>query len=214
MAEAISTGTTSTGINPSRRYSFGSQRPSTEFDANVPAGVDPEAAWRFGNSTRGRRTGTTAAQRAGADPNYTPGYGRASNQNRTGASSLTPQGDWDSQFVPHLAAQMQPTSAAPSAADVNAAGARLDTPPPTPPAGGIPPAGPALPQSSAPSLPVLPSPGSTSGPQMQQINGTQSTVRQVTGLPAGQKAFSSFVPGQNSQTNLAKRTRPPVDPLS
>lgn len=40
---------------------------------------------------------------------------------------------------------------------------------------------------------------------IQQTDGSQSSVRQVTGLPAGQTASASFVPGQNSPANLALR---------
>lgn len=208
-----------TGMMRNQRYGAENQRPHSEFDANTPANVDPEGLWRFSNSTRGRRTGTTAAERAGGVAGYTPGYGRSSNQNRTGSSSLTPQAQWDAQFIPHLGEQMQPREAPNSAppSDRMQEGDRI-MPPQAPAAGGIPSPGPTPPAAPA-VLPILPpSPGLQGAarptPQIEQIDGSQSSVRQVTGLPTGQRASASFVPGQNTPQNLAKRTRPVVDPLS
>lgn len=184
--------------------------PAVAFDDTLPEGVDPDANWRHANGTGHRRGGSTAAERAGQVPDYTPGYGRSSAQNSYGASSLTRKAAWDEGFTPHLGPQMGQTPAAPPAV----------TPPPAVP--------PVLPPAASPTaLPVLPpSPGATgatpsvppmpSGPAIQQLTGTDggATVRQVTGLPSGQRASATFIPGQNSKDNLAKRTRPPVDPLS
>lgn len=202
-----------------QRYGGESQRPRSEFDTNTPANVDPEGLWRFSNSTRGRHAGSTAAERAGGVAGYTPGYGRASNQNRTGTSSLTPQPQWDAQFTPHLGAEMQPREATNSTPPTDRMDSGDRVIPPAPAGTGIPSPGPAMPSAPA-ALPVLPpSPGlqgatPSTTPQIQQIDGSQSSVRQVTGLPTGQHANASFVPGQNTPQNLAKRTRPAIDPLS
>lgn len=73
---------------------------------------------------------------------------------------------------------------------------------PVPSPGGLP-----------PSLPATPHPD-TPAPPIQQASGVGATVRTATGLPPGQAANATFVPGQNTPANLAKRTRPPVDPYS
>lgn len=206
----------------------GSGGPRSSFDANTPAGVDPEGLWRFSNTDKYRRTGATTAERAGAVPGYTPGYGRSSNRNAGGsagggASSLTPQAQWDAQFQPHLAAQMQPqlgpameTARHGTSDNIQSGGAAgnillgaaLPTPPPTPASAPVLPNS-ATPPPASPGLPVLPQ-----TPGIRQDTGSQSPVRSVTGLPPGQSASATFVPGQNSPQNLAKRTRPPVDPLA
>ena len=86
-----------------------SEPPKVAYDANVPAGVDPEAQWRMGNSTKWRRVGSTAAQRAGADPGYKPGYGASAAGNTSGpvmlGGGITPQNQWDEQFKPRMGTQ-------------------------------------------------------------------------------------------------------------
>lgn len=206
----------------------GTSAPRAQYDDTLPEGVDPETRWRIASSDRFRRIGTTTAQRAGADPNYRPGYGRSSNRNAGGsmgggAGSLTPQAQWDAQFQPHLAAQMQPqlgpameTARHGTSDNIQSGGevgnlllgAALPTPPPTPASAPVLPNS-ANPPPASPGLPLLPQ-----TPRIQQDTGSQSTVRSVTGLPPGQSASATFVPGQNSPQNLAKRTRPPVDPLA
>lgn len=235
------------GMGIRRGYSGGTgggySGPRSSFDANTPAGVDPEGLWRFSNTDKYRRTGATTAERAGAVPGYTPGYGRSSNRNAGGsmgggAGSLTPQAQWDAQFQPHLAAQMQPQLGPAmetarhgtamnqqSGMDVGAAliGAASPTAPPPAASPVLPPA--ATPEPASPGLPVLPpSPGiqqqgggMTFDPStgIRQAVGAQGSVyRAIPGLPQGQSASATFVPGQNSPQNLAKRTRPPVDPLA
>lgn len=206
----------------------GSSGPRSSFDANTPAGVDPEGLWRFGNTDRYRRTGATSAERAGAVPGYTPGYGRSSNRNAGGsmgggASSLTPKAQWDAQFQPQLGPMMQqlrhgvqdtpapqvfPDNPAATAAAAEAARANGYQGAPTAPAPS-PVLPPATPPPASPGLPVLPP-----SPGIQQTDGSQSSVRAATGLPPGQTANATFVPGQNNPQNLSKRTRPPVDPLA
>lgn len=256
MATANSTASTP-GLLRSQRFEMGgeSQRPRTEFDANVPAGVDPEAAWRYGSSDRFRRHGTTAAERAGLSPGYTPGYGRSAAANSGSGNSLTPRAQWDAGFQQHLTPAAQadhkdwlwPTggAATPEHPGLGAAPSQISTMPPSqvPPAGGgIPSPGPAAP-APTPGLPVLPpSPGLTGAspqppmltqandptfdqtdpsaptrpipgnPRIQQTQDQSGVNRTVTGLPAGQRASSTFVPGQNSPKNIAKRQ--PVDPLA
>lgn len=213
MAESISTASGFRGLRPTYGEGGRSSGPRSSFDSNVPAGVDPEGLWRFGNMDKFRRTGTTSAERAGAVPGYTPGYGRASNRNATGgAGSLTPQAQWDANFTPQLGPQMQQqrtgamgNQQAGDAAGNLLLGAALPTTPTTPPDSPVlPPAA-----TPAPALPVLPP-----YPGIQQDTGSQSTVRSITRLPPGQSASATFIPGQNSPQNLAKRTRPPVDPLA
>lgn len=218
------------GMGIRRGYSGGMgggySGPRAAFDDALPAGVDPEDRWRRANSDRYRRIGTTTAQRAGAN-GYTPGYGQASNRNvggsqGAGAGSLTPQAQWDAQFQPHLASQMQPQlgpametarhgTAMNQQSGMDAGAALIGAASPTAPTPAaspvLPPA--ATPAPASPRLPVLPQ-----TPGIQQDTGSQSTVRSVTGLPPGQTANATFVPGQNSPQNLAKRTRPPVDPLA
>lgn len=218
------------GMGLRRGYSGGGggySGPRSSFDANTPAGVDPEGLWRFSNTDKYRRTGTTGAERAGAVPGYTPGYGRSSTRNAGGsmgggAGSLTPQAQWDAQFQPHLAAQMQPQlgptmetarhgTAMNQQSGMDAGAALIGAASPTAPTPAtspvLPPA--ATPAPASPGIPVLPP-----SPGIQQSTDNQSTTRSVTGLPQGQTASASFVPGQNSPQNLAKRTRPPVDPLA
>jgi len=77
---------------------FKNRRPVSEFDERTPEGVDPEAAWRFSNSTKFRRHGTTAAERSGNVANYTPGYGRSSSRNRE--QGMTDNESWDKAFHP------------------------------------------------------------------------------------------------------------------
>lgn len=198
------------------------------FDENVPAGVDPEALWKFASSDRGKRHGSTTAERAGKVAGYTPGYGRSAAGN-TG-QGLTPRPQWDANFEQRLTPAAQadhrdwlwPTggAATPEHPGMGAQPSQLSTMPPSAappvasPSGGIPSPGPApvLPPAANP-LPT-PSPGDVSGHPIQQIDGTQSGVRQVTGLPTGQQASASIVPGQNNPQTLAKRTRPPIDPFS
>lgn len=203
----------------SQNYSFGggSSAPRSNYDDNVPAGVDPEGQWRFSNSDRGRRHGTTSAERAGAVPGYTPGYGRGSAQNSNG-NGLTPRAQWDAKFQQRLTPAAQadhvgwlwPASSGGATSPENPG---LGEPRPQQPT-----TNPLLPPSAnpaAPTLPVLPpSPGLGTLPPIQQADGSQSTVRSVTGLPPGQTASASFVPGQNNPQSLAKRARPPVDPLA
>lgn len=215
MADSLSTGQGIRGR--SQNYSFGGSgnSPRSNFDDNVPAGVDPEGAWRFGNSDRFRRHGTTAAERAGAVPGYTPGYGRSAAGNTSGG--LTPRAQWDSNFQQRLTPAAQadhvgwlwPASSGGATSPENPG---LGEPRPQQPA-----TNPLLPPAATPAMPALPvlppSPG-LGAPVIQQTDGSQSSVRAVTGLPSGQTASASFVPGQNNPQNLAKRTRPPVDPLA
>lgn len=229
MATSTSTAQGTRYINP--RYSgFGGgegRSPRSSFDADVPAGVDPEGAWRFSNSSRGRRTGATSAERAGDVAGYTPGYGRSSNQNTSGG--LTPKSEWDSLFTPRLAGQVQQRKAADAFSMVPGMGTAMDMtknatqlpPAANPPAPSAPPAPAPLPmppspgtmgQAPAPASPVI---GAIGGRPLEQNVGTTGNVqRRVTGLPPGQTASASFVKGQNSPQNLATRTRKPVDPLA
>lgn len=227
MNPAISTGYGSrTGIGSYGESGRGYSGPRAGFDDNVPAGVDPEAQWRFSNSNRFRHAGTTAAERAGAVPGYTPGYGRSSNRNSGGsmgggASSLTPKAEWDAQFTPHLAGQMQPQLGPQMAQLRNGAPATggpdtngnvftpgLAGPVYTPPSGS-----PSMASASPTSLPVLPPSPGLGQPPIQQTDGSQSSVRSVTGLPPGQSASATFVPGQNAPKPMAK-SRPTADPLA
>lgn len=245
MATSISTAQGTRYINP--RYSGfgggeGGHSPRSSFDADVPAGVDPEGSWRFSNSSRGRRTGATSAERAGDVAGYTPGYGRSSNQNTSGG--LTPRSQWDSLFTPRLTQQFAADKAAGDAtrfAQSNPSGsqtAALGTSP-MPGAGMsamamnaargvgvspvLPPAATPPPQSPIPMPPSTgemsagqqPSPvvGSIAGHPMDQAGSPGNLQRQVTGLPPGQRANASLVQGQNSPQNLATR-RKPVDPLA
>lgn len=223
MATSTSTAQGIRSLNP--RYSGGGEGtrgPRSAFDADVPPGVDPEAQWRYANSTKFRRTGSTAAERAGATPGYTPGYGRSSNQNGMGASSLTPKAQFDDLFTPHLTGQMDTARnglpPAPAAQTTPAVLPPAVTPPAAPVAPAIPAPMPLPPspgtmdQAPPPASPVI---GSIGGRPLEQNVGTTGNVqRQVTGLPPGQTASASFVKGQNSPQNLATRTRKPVDPLA
>lgn len=175
-----------------------------KFDADTAEGVDPEGAWRFQNSTKFQRKGSTSAERAGMDPSYTPGYGRASSANRP--MGFTP--DFDALFTPQLGAQIpKATPPAPAIPANLPPAATPAVPPVTPSPGDV--------SRAAPSAPMTPAPTARpSTPNIITDTGTQSAVRTAIGLPAGQSASASFVPGQNTKANLAKRTRPPVDPLS
>lgn len=229
MAESISTASGFRGLRPTYGEGGGHSGPRAQYDDTLPAGVDPEGQWRAANSDRYRRIGSTTAERAGI-PGYRPGYGRSSNKNATGgAGSLTPQAQWDAQFTPQLGPQMQQQRTGMNTGATGGEHGGLDasgnvyTPglagpvygnPTGAPRVAAPPASPVLPPAATPTpvspgLPVLPP-----SPGIQQTTGSQSTVRSVTGLPPGQTANATFVPGQNSPQNLAKRTRPPVDPLA
>lgn len=201
--------------------------PRAAYDDNTPAGVDPEGLWRFSNTSKYRRTGATTAERAGAVPGYTPGYGRSSNRNATGgASSLTPQAQWDDQFRPHLGPQMDQQRHGADYAQANeaagnvAGNAMLGLPSGAQPSPAVLPVLPlaATPAPIAPTPPATPSPGSVgqvSGHPVTQYDASNGVAQRiVSGLPKGQQAGSSFVPGQNTPKNLATRTRPPVDPLA
>lgn len=171
-----------------------------KFDADTAEGVDPEGAWRFQNSTKFQRKGSTSAERAGMDPSYTPGYGRASSANRP--IGFTP--DFDALFTPQLANVLPK-------ADVHSWDPAYS--------GNVKPTSPGLnapDRSAGPTVVAPPRQQWQSGTPLptQDTTGTQSSVRTVQGLPTGQGASASFVPGQNTKANLAKRTRPPVDPLS
>lgn len=182
------------------RSSKGSNRPTVPFDSDVPTGVDPEAAWRLANSGKGNRKGTTSAQRAGIDPGYTPGYGRSAQGNRPyGFSS-----NWADNFtpgkiqIPKSGQEMEGGTVLPPAA--NPPAANVATPPP-----------PSVPPVPAPSIVNPPAPATTG---METISGTGQSINRITGLPKGQKAYASFVPGQNNPASLSRRTRQPVDPLA
>lgn len=227
MAESISTASGFRGLQHGYSGGGSSSTPHAQYDDTLPEGVDPEGRWRAASSDRYRRIGSTTAERAGI-PGYRPGYGRSSNKNATGgAGSLTPQAQWDAKFTPQLGPQMQQQRTGMNTGATGGEHGGLDasgnvyTPGLAGPVYGnptgattvtsAPPASPVLPPAAtpAPALPVLPP-----SPAIQQDTGSQSTVRSVTGLPPGQTANATFVPGQNSPQNLAKRTRPPVDPLA
>lgn len=200
------------------RSSKGANRPTVPFDSDVPAGVDPEGAWRLANSGKGNRKGTTSAQRAGMDPGYTPGYGRSAAGNRPyGFSS-----NWAEMFkpqiqIPKVGQEMAGGQVLPPAAN---APAQAATPPPPPPAATPPPAG-SFRQVSSGDFADRPGSNGFAG---EPIPGTQASMRvsnypevslrEITGLPKGNEARSSFIPGQNSPANLAKRKRAPIDPLA
>lgn len=183
-------------------YGFGHQGPRAGFDADVPAGVDPEGQWRMANSSKFRRTGTTAAERQGRVAGYTPGYGRSAPNNSTGANSLTPKSEWDANFVPRLGAQMGQQPPAPPEPSPT------PTLPTTPaPAAPLPPAaspGTVLPLTPPPTPP--PSPTASPG-DISSTTGPGGTFKRVEGLPSGQRATSTIIPGQNNPQNLAKRPR-------
>lgn len=224
MATSTSTAQGIRSINPRYSGGEGSRGPRSSFDADVPAGVDPEGQWRYANSDKYRRTGSTAAERAGSVAGYTPGYGRSSNQNGMGASSLTPRAQFNDLFTPHLTQQMDvarngiptvpvpaPAPAAPSTLPNSANPSAPTAPAPMP----LPPSPGTMDQIPAPVAPPSPAIGSIGGRPLEQNVGTTGNVqRQVTGLPPGQTASASFVRGQNSPQNLATRTRKPVDPLA
>lgn len=189
--------------------------PHVQFDSEVPAGVDPDALWRKQNSQRFKRTGATPAERAGVVPGYTPGYGRSAVQN--GGMS---DADWHSTFVTTNAVpppQQFPDNPAANAAAAEAARADAQMHPVLPQSAnpGIPSPSPAPAPPVTPSpAPLPPSPGTMGQVPIQQTSGAGQTIRSVQGLPPGQYANATFVPGQNTTSNLAKRPRPPVDPYS
>lgn len=210
MAESISTAQGERART--RSYSGGaggSTGPRSAFDETVTPGVDPQAAWRFGNSTNYRHAGSTSAQRQpGGFNGYVPGYGQPSARNRM--EGITPRPQWDAQFQPHLGAQ-QPQAGTPPIPPTGPQPSSVGVPAQTPPTPMPTPATPPTPTG----LPVLPpSPGTMDQHPIEQVDGSQSSVRQVTGLPAGQSANASFVTGQNTPKSLAKRTRPAIDPLA
>lgn len=202
MAISRSSGRAIGNMTPQPREGaeFAHRGPRVAFDAETAPGVDPEAQWRFSNSDKYRRVGSTSAQRAGLDPNYRPGYGASSARNS--GSSFTPKADWDAGFTPRLG---MPKTTMP--------GPTGEMGPPAPAATSV------LPSSETPTpIPATPSPGDLSqtarpSPSITAPIGVQN-FRQVTGLPAGQSANSTMIAGQNTKPNLAKRTRPPIDPLS
>lgn len=203
----------------------GGRRQTIPFDATVPEGVDPEAVWRFYNSGKENRKGSTSGQRAGLDPNYTPGYGRSAANNRE--YGFTPQAQWDAQFEQVLTPEANARhknwlwKSGGAATPENTGLPQYGLPGDLPPAAK--PESPANPESgedqvaalnpSPVSMPVRPQTPAPM-PRIETTSGAGQTVRRVAGLPSGQSASATFVKGQNSPSNLAKRTRPPIDPLA
>jgi hypothetical protein len=220
--------------------------PRTAFDATVPAGVDPEGLWRFSNTDKYRRGGTTAAERAGAVPGYTPGYGRSAAGNTAGG--LTPYGDWRNTFQPRANAPIDPNGKSGLDQFYTQSGRPefswdSDTWRGARPLGRQNPeiaaeAGnhswsPGYPHAGTPIQPVT-QPTETPIP-IQRVTGDMGTTTStVTGLPRGQFATATNVPGQaaNDAYDLkvgrnreqitkppkpvqpAATTRKPIDPLA
>lgn len=175
------------------------------FDENVPAGVDPEALWKFASSDRGKRHGSTTAERAGKVAGYTPGYGRSAAGN-TG-QGLTPRPQWDANFEQRLTPAAQadhrdwlwPTggAATPEHPGMGAIPSQVSTmpasaaPPAASPSGGIPPPGPAPVLPPATNPPPMSSPGDAAHP-IQQTATPYDITRSVTNLPAGNTASANF----------------------
>jgi hypothetical protein len=232
MAESNSRASGGLALRPrTRSPEFGFRQPSqptVRFDDQVPAGVDPEIGMRMATQNRGRRVGSTQAQREGKVPSYTPGYGRGDANNSP--YGITPDSQWDSVFTeghnqtnqhkftpspaPSISQQPSTAGSAMPFREVGSGGAQIAGVPVggvTPPIAAATPSAPpvlppaAIPPATQPTPTSMPLPGGyQTGNPIAILNRSQTP---------GTTAETTNVPGQNTKPQLAKRKVLPTDPV-